>query len=263
MKEYFKSMNSQINPNVLQNKQFPRSNKYDATWIMKNEMGPHPLWLTEFLVQPFSLKPGMRVLDLGCGKGITSVFLAREFGVQVYAVDFDEWEGWTSTEVRWRNAKEHDVENLVIPITANALSLPFAPNFFDAIICVDAYIYFGQGEAYLENILKFLRPGGQLGMIVPGYIKEPTDGVPEYIHEFLGDELWTWQSLLWWKNLWENSGLVSINVADAMPDGCDFWLRWETVLNESGQNKWPDETHIFKMDEGAYIGFIRLVATKK
>ncbi|NLB79163.1 MAG: SAM-dependent methyltransferase, partial [Clostridiaceae bacterium] len=54
-------------------------------WIFSNSMGPNPIWLTEYLVQPFDLKPGMRVLDLGCGKGITSVFLAREFGVQVYA----------------------------------------------------------------------------------------------------------------------------------------------------------------------------------
>jgi len=256
-------MSNQINPEILQKEQFPRSNKYDPMWVIKNEMGPHPLWLTEFLVQPINLKPGMRVLDLGCGKGITSTFLAREFGVQVYGVDFDEWEGWTSTKIRWDNAKEYGVEDLVIPLKADALSLPFAPDFFDAIICVDAYIYFGQDEGYLENILKFLRPGGQLGMIVSGYVRETTNGAPEYIKEFLGDELWTWQTFLWWKKLWEKSGLVSINAADTIPDGCDLWLYWDTVLHSYGQNQWPDETDIFKMDKGEYIGFIRLVATKK
>ena len=29
----------------------------------------------------------MKILDLGCGKGLTSIFLAKEFGVQVYATD--------------------------------------------------------------------------------------------------------------------------------------------------------------------------------
>ena len=33
------------------------------------------------------LEPGMRVLDLGCGKGLSSIFLAKEFGVQVWAAD--------------------------------------------------------------------------------------------------------------------------------------------------------------------------------
>ena len=54
-----------INADVFYNEQFPLSNKYDPIWILDNEMGPHPLWLTEFLIQPYNLKPGMRVLDLG------------------------------------------------------------------------------------------------------------------------------------------------------------------------------------------------------
>jgi len=232
-------------------------------WIGKNEMGPHPLWLTEFLVQPFDLKPGMRVLDLACGKGMTSVFLAREFGVQVYAVDFDEWEGWTSTDIRWKNAIECEVENLVIPVKADARDLPFAQEFFDAIICVDAYIYFGQEEEYLENILKFLRPGGQLGMIVAGYIKDTTDGIPDYITGFLGDELWTWQTVSWWKNLWKKNKNISLDVVDTLPNGCDLWLRYDLSLLNSGTNSWPDETDYFRKDNGEYIGFIRMVATKK
>ena len=81
-------------------------------WVIKYQMGLHQLWMAEFLVQPLNLKPGMRVLDLGCGKGVTSAFLAKEFGIQVYAADFDEWEGWTSTELRRNNAKERGVGDI-------------------------------------------------------------------------------------------------------------------------------------------------------
>jgi hypothetical protein len=43
-----------------------------------------------------------------------------------------------------------------------------------------------------------------------------------------------------------------------------LWLRWDTALIETGNiGNWPDETDIFKTDNGEYIGFIRLVATKK
>jgi cyclopropane fatty-acyl-phospholipid synthase-like methyltransferase len=46
-------------------------------------MGPHALWLLEWLAPALGLdrlRPGARVLDLGCGRAMTSVFLAREYG---------------------------------------------------------------------------------------------------------------------------------------------------------------------------------------
>ena len=204
----------------------------------------------------------MRVLDLGCGKGITSVFLAREYGVKVYAVDFDEWEGWTSPEIRWNNAKEYGVEDLVIPVKSDARKLPFAQGFFDAIICVDSYFYYGKDETFLSNVLQFLRPGGKIGMTIPGYMKDPEGNIPEYIKSFLNDELWTWETLLWWKNLWAHSGLVTINTADTMQDGWLFWQMWEEATIAVGTNRNPHEVDYIKTDKGEYMGFIRLVATK-
>ena len=44
---------------------FPRSSRYDPHWLLNNVMGPHVLWLTEWLSQSLELTPGMRVLDLG------------------------------------------------------------------------------------------------------------------------------------------------------------------------------------------------------
>ena len=256
-------MKNQINNDILYNENFPRSNKYDPAWIIDNAMGSHPLWLTEFLVQSLHLKPGMRVLDLACGRGITSVFLAREFGVEVYSVDFDEWDGYSTTATGWNNAKEYGVEDSVVPIKADARNLPFAPGFFDAIVCINSWYYFGQDEAYLENILRFLRPGGQLGMIINGYPNETPVDAPNYLVEFLGeDQLWTWKSVSWYKDLWEKDGLVSINAADALPNANDLLIRYEAAqlaYNLSGE----DETDIYEADNGEYMGFVRLVATKK
>jgi cyclopropane fatty-acyl-phospholipid synthase-like methyltransferase len=67
--------------------EFPRASKYDADWILDNQMGPNALWLTEWLCQGMGLRPGMRVLDLGCGRALSSIFLAREYGLQVWATD--------------------------------------------------------------------------------------------------------------------------------------------------------------------------------
>ena len=50
-------------------------------------MGPNSLKMLEELTCGMDLHPGMRVLDLGCGKGMTSIFLANKFGVNVYVTD--------------------------------------------------------------------------------------------------------------------------------------------------------------------------------
>ena len=63
---------------VLKSELFPRSNQYDPQWIIAYQMGLNPLWLTEWLCEKMPLTPGMRVLDLDCGKGLSSIFLAKE-----------------------------------------------------------------------------------------------------------------------------------------------------------------------------------------
>ena len=64
---------------VLWNDDYPLSSKYDPDWVFENQMGPNALWLTEWLCQEMDLQPGMRVLDMGCGKALSSILLAREF----------------------------------------------------------------------------------------------------------------------------------------------------------------------------------------
>ena len=251
-------MDNQYNPDILYNEQFPLSNKYDPMWIFDNEMGPNALWLTEMLTPHFDLKPGMRVLDLGCGKGMTSVFLAREFGVQVFAVDL-----WENADSKWELAKQQDVEHLIVPLQADAANLPFAIGFFDAIIAIDSFMYFGQDEACLQKLLHFLRPGGKIGFITPGCMCEADNGVPEYLAKFLSDELWTWKSLPWWRYHWEKTDLVSIDIADKPENGFALWLRWEEVKVSLGKGRWGDETDIYRQDGGEYMGIIRMVATKK
>ena len=61
--------------------------------------GANALWLTEWLTEGLDLKPGMRVLDLGCGRANSSIFLHREFGVQVWATDL-----WFSASENLRSA---------------------------------------------------------------------------------------------------------------------------------------------------------------
>jgi cyclopropane fatty-acyl-phospholipid synthase-like methyltransferase len=63
---------------TMRHDRFPRASAYDPVWAHLNHMGPSVLWLTESLAQQLPLEPGMRVLNLGCGSAISSIFLARE-----------------------------------------------------------------------------------------------------------------------------------------------------------------------------------------
>ena len=61
---------------------FPRASGYHPEWVLAAVSGgANPLWLTEWLAEALELRPGMRVLDLGCGRALSSIFLRREFGV--------------------------------------------------------------------------------------------------------------------------------------------------------------------------------------
>ena len=67
---------------------FPRSTKYNPEWVLASTSGSaNALWITEWLAAAIALRPGLRVLDLGCGRAVSSIFLHREFGVQVWATD--------------------------------------------------------------------------------------------------------------------------------------------------------------------------------
>lgn len=203
-------------------KQFPRSNEYDPQWIINNQLGENPLWLTEWLCEKMSLRTGMRVLDLGCGKGLSSIFLAKEYEAQVWGVDL-----WIEPTENYDRFWREDVQDCVYPIHADAHSLSFAEGYFDAILCTDSYIYFGTDNLYLDYLHQFVKPGGQIGITVPGFMRELNGRLPEHLLPFWAQECWTWHMADWRRWHWEWTGLVKEVSADILPDGWKLWLQWK------------------------------------
>ena len=105
--------------------EFPRSVRYDPLWMVENLIGPNPLWLAESLRQVMELVPNTRVMDLGCGKALTSIFLAQEFHLQVWATDL-----WISASDNWQRIRAAQREQQVFPIHAEAHRLPFRSRHF-------------------------------------------------------------------------------------------------------------------------------------
>lgn len=84
-------------------------------------MGPHPLWQLEDLLGDLTFQPGQKVLDLGCGKGATSVFLVKECDVDVVAFDLSVSED----ELRW-NLVAAGVADRVTAVIGSARDIPFS-----------------------------------------------------------------------------------------------------------------------------------------
>ena len=69
--------------------------------------------------------------------------------------------------------------NLVFPIHGEAHNLPYADNFFDAVVCINSFQFYGTADNYLSDYMAHLiKPDGQFGLVVWGPDKEFTGKVP-------------------------------------------------------------------------------------
>ncbi len=241
---------------------YTRSNAYDPEWVFENQMGPNALWLLESLAEVLPIEPGMRVLDLGCGRAMTSIFLAREFGAEVWATDL-----WIAAEDNESRIRAAGVEDLVHAVHAEAHQLPFAPDDFDAVVSIDAYQYFGTADLYLGYLVGFLRRGGRLGIVTPALFTEFGADVPPELAPFWDWEFCCFHGPEWWRTHWAKTGKVDVEVCDAIEHGWQDWLRFDEVtlptLDGWRRDAATNSSAMLRADRGRHLGFSRVVARKR
>ncbi|WP_217165993.1 methyltransferase domain-containing protein [Streptomyces sp. AC512_CC834] len=249
---------------------YPRSSRYDPAWLLDLDMGPNPLWLLEDLARDLELRPGMRILDLGSGKGATSVFLAREYGAEVVAADW-----WIAPEEAAAVFAGAGVGDRVAAVRAEAHALPFEEASFDAVVSVDAFEYFGTADGYLPYLVRFLRPGGQLGVATPAMTREVRElgAIPPHIKDVVGWEALAWHTAEWWRFQWGITELVDVTSARLQPDAWRDWLLWTRAgaayradaRSTDGTSADGDQAVIdmLNADRGEYLSFALLTARRR
>jgi SAM-dependent methyltransferase len=241
--------------NRLLSDRFPRSSKYHPEWVLANASGgANALWLTEWLTETMNLRPGMRVLDLGCGKASSSIFLRREFGVQVWAADL-----WISAAENIQRIRDAGLEDSVFPLHSDARALPFAPDFFDAIVSIDSFPYYGTDDLYLNYLAHFVKPGGPIGAAGAGLVREVEGALPDHLREWWTQDFWACHSASWWRRHWERTGIINMELADTMPDGWKYWLDWLKAVAPDNAS----EINTLEADAGRYLGYVRLVGRRR
>ena len=236
---------------------YPKSEAYNTPALQEKIMGPNPVKLEEELLCDHRIPDGAVVCDLGSGQGLTSVFLAKEYGFTVYAADL-----WSDPE---ENRRFFDQMGLsreqIIHVKADAADLPFETAFFDAVVSTDSYNYFGRDERYLdEKLLPFVKPGGYLYIAIPGMKKDCHDNLPQ---ELLLS--WTPEQLdylhdvdYWTKIVRQCSGADVISVKE-MESNEEVWADWLKQENEYAVG----DRKAMEAGGGKYLNFVSIVLRKK
>lgn len=234
-----------------------KSEKYNTPEFMAKIMGPNPVKLEEELLMNHRIPGGATVCDLGSGQGLTSVFLAKEYGFTVYAADL-----WSDPE---ENRVFFDSMGLsreqLIPVKADATDLPFEAEFFDAVVSVDSYNYFGRDPRYLdEKLLPFVKRGGFIYIAIPGMKKDCHDHLPpELLLSWTPEQLEYMHDIAYWRamvNQCRGAELISIR---EMESNEEVWADWLTQENEYAVG----DRKAMEAGGGAYLNFIAMVLRKK
>lgn len=198
-----------------------------------NVMAPGGLLLAEMLAEQLSLKPGDRVLDIGCGRGQSSVYLASRYQVQVVSVDL-----WIGAEERQRRAASAGVEGQITALQGDiARGVPIAPGSLDAIFCLQSFHVFGTRPWLLRYLTSLLKPGGRIG-IAQGCFREEVEAFPPLFTDTDGwnAEYEKYHSPGWWRNHFASTGSLEVVLAGEVTDGDIMWE--DDVLYRGDRREW-------------------------
>lgn len=236
---------------------YPRSQAYQAPEYLAKIMGPNPVKLEEELLMHHHIPDGATVCDLGSGQGLTSVFLAKEYGFTVYASDL-----WSDPEDNRRFFREAGLsDQQIIPVKADASSLPFPLGFFDAIVSTDSYNYFGRDPQFLDaKLLPFVRSGGYLYLAIPGMKHDCHDNLPpELLLSWTPEQLDYLHDVAYWHNIVSQCRGAEIIEVSEMQSNEEVWNDW---LRQENEYAIGDRKSIHA-GGGRYLNFIQIVLRKK
>jgi cyclopropane fatty-acyl-phospholipid synthase-like methyltransferase len=236
---------------------FPRASRYDTEWAEAHSLGENVLHFAESLCNVLPLRPGMRVLDLGCGHAISSIFLAREFGVTVWAVD----RGIDPT-ANYERIAAMGCADRVFPLRADVRALPLPQGYFDAAISLDSYLYFGTDERFLPVFARHLKPEGYLGVVDACMSREidSAEEVPPEARAAWQVDWWGVHAIAWWRRHWEKTGLMRVLCAELLPES--------ELIKQRYNDRYRDDPEsagfiaLMEAEQGQLVGHFRLVGQR-
>ena len=237
--------------------QYPKSQKYQTPALLSKIMGPNPIKLEEELLMGNKIPSHATVCDLGSGQGLTSIFLVKEYGFQVYAADL-----WSDPAENRKFFNEMGLtEAQITPVKADAEHLPFEKDFFDAVISTDSYNYFGRDPNYLDaKLLPFVKPGGYVYVTVPGMKKDLHQSLPpELLLSWTPEQLDYLHDVSYWKSIVGVCRGAEVVEVTEMESNAEVWADWLAQENEYAIG----DRKSMEAGGGKYLNFIKIVLKKR
>jgi tocopherol O-methyltransferase len=102
----------------------------------------------------------IQILDVGCGIGGSSLYLAEKFQAQVTGITLSPVQAKRATE----RALEAGLQEKTQFLVADALEMPFEANSFDLVWSLESAEHFPNKIKFLQESYRVLKPGGTLLM---------------------------------------------------------------------------------------------------
>lgn len=124
---------------------------------------------TDALIELCHISEGSYVLDVGCGVGVTPIYIAKKYGCRIVGVDINEKMVERSRE---RANRERVSDRLEFRV-ADAQDLPFEDGLFDAVITESVTAFPKEKQKAVNEYVRVTKPGGYVGLNESTWLKVP------------------------------------------------------------------------------------------
>jgi SAM-dependent methyltransferase len=196
---------------------YPELEGYSREDIYWKNSGSGGLFLAARMARSMELSQQDLVLDLGCGMGASSLFLAERYGAEVVGIDL-----WAPVGPRKREAKDRGLGGRITYLQMDATEpLPLGEGTFDAVFCMNALHLFGRSIHFLRNIAGYVKTGGVFCVGMETLNEELDRNLTADVRSVYSYDLPTGErespdvwarmhSPPWWRNLFDRSGVFEV-----------------------------------------------------
>ena len=197
--------------------------------IIANLMGPNVVSIfNELCAGKLPAGDDAQICDLGCGAGLSSLAIAAACEGRIHAID-----SWNTPEQNRERFDRFTFGNRIVAVQADAPVLPYDEGYFDTLICLDSYNYFGRAEGVIDQVASYGKKGGKLFMGISGIKRDATeDDMKVFGFSWSEEQMDFIRTLEYWKGMFERSESVRVDSIYEMRCHESAWRDWLACDNE-------------------------------
>ena len=208
---------------------------YESEWFNELSGGSHHpggIELVEKVAEYAKIKPGHKVLDIGCGNGSSDLFIAEKYGCSVEGLDSSR----KMIDIAKKEAKRREIDKVKFEVL-DAGYLPYLESYFDMVLCISSISLFDKKTIFNE-VYRVLRSKGRFVITNMVALKKIPDSMKNqltFASCIAGAE--TVERFI---ELFKESGFADIHTEDRSSDLRKQWLKIYVNLLLNKKSSYPN-----------------------